>query len=48
LAFTAPPPLLFAGPARMLRGRDRSFRLGGLLFQKPNRVLDYQGLLIVF
>jgi len=27
-------PLLFAGPARVLRGRDSSFRLGGLTFSK--------------
>ena len=48
LSFTAPPPLLFARPARVLRGGTSSFWLAGLLFEKQNRILDYQGLLIVF
>ena len=32
LSFTAPPPLLFAGPAHVLRGRESSFLIRGLAF----------------
>ena len=32
LSFTAPPPLLFAGPARVLRGGESSFLIRGLAF----------------